>query len=631
VALVDMKRLTVLAMKRDQARLLQFLQRAGCVHIIPQAVEEAPSDSQLIKDRQQAEELQTRLRWAIGRLAKYDTEKQSMLKPLPLAPREALEQEDLGEALSVVSQVEELMRKTGELRGSETRYTQQAEQLEPWLGLDMPANKLRATATTRVFAGNASARKLAEVQQAWQGRPAIISLLSQKGDTATFYAVVHQSAAEEFVAALRQIAYQPAMPHISDLSPREQLDQINQHMDALKAEAAAIEKELSQLGVHLPRLRLAYEAVTARKERLSAMDLMAHTRSTVLLSGWVPGPSAPALLEALKKEFPEVQAVASDPGPEDDPPVLLHNNAVVRPYEAVVSGFALPKNGTMDPTSVMMPFFACFFGMMVSDAGYGIMMALLIPILVKLLKPSEGAKRIFWIICGGGVFTVFWGAMYNTWFGFSPWPSVFDPVNNSLPVMGLCIGLGALHLFAGLMVGAAQNFRNKDPMSAIYDQFSWMFLIIGLGLLMLPQTAEIGKWMAIVSAGIILVTAGRSKSKNPIKRLISGLGALYGITGWISDLLSYMRLFGMGLATGVIGMVINQLVGMLTGGGIIGLLIGAVVFVGAHLFNAAINILGAYVHSARLQYIEFFGKFYEEGGKPFKPLRFAPRYVRIHE
>ena len=159
-----------------------------------------------------------------------------------------------------------------------------------------------------------------------------------------------------------------------------------------------------------------------------------------------------------------------------------------------------------------------------------------------------------------------------------------------------------------------------------------MLLIVGLGLLALPQTAAIGKWMAITGAAIVVLTAGRNKTKNPIKRVISGLGALYGVTGWISDLLSYMRLFGMGLATGVIGMVINQLVGMMTaGGGIISLILGAVVFVGAHLFNAAINILGAYVHACRLQYIEFFGKFYAEGGKPFQPLRFSPRHVRVKD
>ncbi|MEG2355508.1 MAG: V-type ATP synthase subunit I, partial [Clostridia bacterium] len=130
---------------------------------------------------------------------------------------------------------------------------------------------------------------------------------------------------------------------------------------------------------------------------------------------------------------------------------------------------------------------------------------------------------------------------------------------------------------------------------------------------------------------IILVTAGREKSKNPFKRLISGLGALYGITSWVSDLLSYMRLFGMGLATGVIGMVINQLVGMVFASGPIGIVLGSALFVGGHLFNAGINILGAYVHSCRLQYIEFFGKFYEDGGKPFKPLATTNRYCYIKE
>ena len=356
---------------------------------------------------------------------------------------------------------------------------------------------------------------------------------------------------------------------------------------------------------------------------------MAHTGSTSLLSGWVPKPLAASLQTKIETEFPGAQVSLRDPEAGEEPPVLLHNHKVVSPYEAVISGFALPAYTALDPTAVMMPFFACFFGMMVSDAGYGLVMAILVPILIKLMQPSQGARRIFWIIAGGGLATLVWGALYNTWFGFGPWPSVFDPVNNSLPVMAVCIGIGALHLFTGLMLGAVQNFRKGQPLSALFDQFSWMLLIIGLGLLLLPATAVIGKWMALAGAAIIVVTAGREKSNNPIKRLVSGLGALYGVTGWISDLLSYMRLFGMGLATGVIGMVINQLVGMIMGGGIIGYVIGAVVFVGAHLFNAAINILGAYVHACRLQYIEFFGKFYEEGGKPFKPLRLEPRYLRI--
>jgi V/A-type H+-transporting ATPase subunit I len=202
-------------------------------------------------------------------------------------------------------------------------------------------------------------------------------------------------------------------------------------------------------------------------------------------------------------------------------------------------------------------------------------------------------------------------------------------MNNAMPVMMICIALGAVHLFTGLGVAAYMNIRRGKPLDAVCDQLSWFMLVVGLGLMLVAPAA--GKWGALAGAAIILVTAGRAKSKNPFKRLISGLGALYGVTSWVSDLLSYMRLFGMGLATGVIGMVINILVNMVFSAGPVGWVIGAGLFVGGHLFNLAINTLGAYVHSGRLQYIEFFGKFYEDGGKPFMPLTQTNRYVYITE
>ena len=185
-----------------------------------------------------------------------------------------------------------------------------------------------------------------------------------------------------------------------------------------------------------------------------------------------------------------------------------------------------------------------------------------------------------------------------------------------------------IHLFAGVLAGAYQNIKNGDVIAAISDNISWLILLTGLGLLLLPSTAEIGKYLALIGCGIIIVMTGRDK-KNPIKRLISGFGALYGITSWVSDILSYMRLFGMGLATGVIGMVFNLLIGMLWSGGIVAKIIAAVVFVVCHLFNLGINALGAYVHGCRLQYIEFFSKFYDDGGKAFKPLNMKTRYVSI--
>lgn len=630
MAIVDMQHLSILLMKRDEEALLALLQRAGCVQFVDHSVQDqaqATSDGH----RERVEEQLGRIKWAINRLMKYSTQKQSMFTPLPLAQRSAIESEDLSDILPVIEQLEHLEKQAGELRGHQTRLAQTEEQLRPWLALDASMDELASTSSTRTWTGQAPNRGFLQLVETWQGRPVIISQLSQQRDTVYFYAVAHQSVVEDFLSSLRAIGFQPAAPLSGSLTPKQQLDKVEQEAQSLQGKNEHIQREIEQLSSHVPALKLAYESLSAAQSRQEAKQLITQSQSTALMSGWVPKHIAPALVEEIQKQFPSAQTALRDPQEGEEPPVLLRNNAITRPYEAVVSGFTLPAPGALDPTSMMMPFFACFFGMMVSDAGYGLVMALLIPILIKVMQPSEGGRKIFWIIGGGGLATVLWGALYNTWFGFGPWPSLLDPVNDSLPVMAVCIGIGALHLFTGLGMGAYQNIKKGDFKSAVYDQVSWALLVVGLGLLALPQTAEIGKWMAIIGAVIVTLFAGRDKSKNPIKRVISGLGALYGVTGWISDLLSYMRLFGMGLATGVIGMVINQLVGMIMGGGIIGIIIGSVVFVGAHLFNAAINILGAYVHACRLQYIEFFGKFFEEGGKPFKPLRFAPRYVRIHE
>ena len=332
----------------------------------------------------------------------------------------------------------------------------------------------------------------------------------------------------------------------------------------------------------------------------------------------------------LRKVSPTVALEFYDPLEGEEPPVLLHNPKIATPFESVVSGFALPKSNSFDPTTIMMPFFVNFMGMMVSDAGYGLMMAILFPILIKLRKPAPGTRRLMWILMAAGIATLFWGAMYNTWFGFAPFPSVFNPVENAMPVMLLCIVLGAIHLFVGLGVAAYMNIKRGKWLDAVFDQLSWAMVIIGLAVMVLVNT-QIGQWTALAGVAIILYSAGRHKSKNPFKRLLSGLGALYGITGWISDLLSYMRLFGMGIATGVFGMVINILIGMLMQSGIIGIIFGAVIFVVGHMLNLAINTLGAYVHSCRLQYIEFFSKFYEDGGKPFVPLSETSRYVYVRD
>ncbi len=631
MAIAEMKRIGLIIMRRDHDRLLKFAQRLGCVQVTQT---EVPEELMLRKESARAAEIEAeiaRYQWAIRKLVKYDPVKQSMFSALPEVSVDDLEGSDLKGAEQVIQQAEELERRAGDLRGQESRLHVAIEQLTPWLQLDIPTEINHNTQSVTIFTGTVTANGLKELMAAWSGQAAVIRALEPVKDLQHFWAAVYLPEATRFLQDLQEIGFQQISLPEGQGTPQAQREAAEKALEALAEKQKALEEDLRKLAEQLPVLRLGYETLKAEYAREEAQGRMAHTATASLLQGWVPALAAPGVEAAIKERFPEAAISFFDPQEGEEPPVLLRNHPVTAPFESIITGFSMPHPSSLDPTAVMMPFFACFFGMMVSDAGYGLMMALLVPILIKLMKPSKGGRKLFWIVGIGGIFTVFWGAMYNTWFGFAPWPTVFDPVNNSLPVMALCIGLGALHLFTGLGLGAYLNIRRGQFLDAIYDQFSWFSLVVGLGLLLLPQTAELGKWMALAGAGIILVTAGRGKSNNPFKRLLSGLGALYNVSGWLSDLLSYMRLFGMGLATGVIGMVINLLVGMVMQNGIIGIIIGIPLFVGGHLFNAAINVLGAYVHSSRLQYIEFFGKFYEEGGTAFMPLGYSPRYVRVQD
>ncbi len=634
MAIVEMKHVDMLALLRDKQPLLRAIQKMGCFQITRQQTdEETFSPAKADRELPTLEETLTRIDWAITKLHRYDTAKKPFLSDIPaIDEREA---EDILSRLPAAQQtiqtLETLERRAGDLRGQSARIDAAREQLLPWQSLNVPLHEVHDTRSTVQMIGTVPKEAL----DAWLAQENLSDLcylreVSQQRDQACVYLVLHRSCKDPVLQALKEIGF-------AQVNLREVYETAADRIKALDAEQAEVErhrldtdKRIQALAEHVGTLRQLYDLLSSKRERLRAMNRLTESDKTFFLQGWVPAPLEQKVEEGLKKVSPTVALDFYDAREGEEIPVLLHNPKLATPFESVVSGFSLPAPGSFDPTAVMMPFFVNFMGMMISDAGYGLMMAVIIPILIMARKPAPGTRRLMWILTAAGVASLFWGAMYNSWFGFAPWPTVFDPVKNAMPVMMVCVALGAVHLFMGLGVAAYMNIRQGKWLDAVFDQLSWAMIIIGLGLMAILGT-PVGQWMALAGAAIIIYSAGRHKSKNPFKRLISGLGALYGITGWISDLLSYMRLFGMGIATGVIGMVINILIGMVMQSGIVGIVLGSIVFVGGHLFNAAINTLGAYVHSCRLQYIEFFSKFYEDGGKPFMPLKETSRYVYVRD
>lgn len=625
MALIKMKRFHMLAMQEDEQKLLKVLQGLGCVEISSAGMEE-PGHIEL-----QANPDLERVKWAIGFLNKHSSRKQPLFaSDVYLSSTEAQSILDEKSALlDIVVKAEQIEKEQGKLLSDHLKLDATIEELSPWVDLDLALDSFQDTAYTQSMLGYLPSQALPSVQEAVESENILLyyTVVSERAGSSFLALLLHKDDVQRGLKLLKDKGFAQVSLK-SKSTAKEQIAALQSQREGLREQSLSLQTGLQDLAQHLPKLERLYDLLSIEQQRAEQRSKLYQTSSSFYIKGWIPENAVERASKALKKASPTVELEILEPEEGDTPPVLMHNNRVATPFESVIKGFSYPSPEGIDPTALMMPFFANFFGMMLSDAGYGLVLAIALPLLIKFFNPKLSTKNMFILLTWGAGFTVLWGALYNTWFGFAPFPAVFNPVEDPMPVMMVCIAMGAIHLFAGLFAAAYMNAKKGDFKAVIFDQLSWAILLIGLGLLVVPSLSSIGQVLALLGAAIIILTAGRN-NKNLLGRLMGGFGALYGITGWISDLLSYMRLFGMGLATGVIGQVINILVGMVFESGILGMIIGAVLFVGAHTFNLGINALGAYVHSCRLQYIEFFGKFYEDGGRPFDPLRENTRYIQI--
>ncbi len=647
MAIVDIKKITLLAAKGDKESILHALQRLRCVQIMPLA--DADLAARVQSNGQKSEELTaeiTRISWAIKVLDAYaQPEKKGMMAsfaPKPVAHAKDVDavlarKEDL---MRTVQTAEACERTTGELRTREARIDATRDLYIPWLGLDVPLDRLGQSRATDTWLTILPEKHWQSLQDACAEAKLPMECMAVSIHQHQVHALMicHRSVRGDVDALLRDAeATQVSLPATHG-TVTACLEALEKDRAALIQERDALAVQWITLATDVGELKLLHDVLQAEAARDEAFGRVALTQETFFLQAWAPADRVDAITERLRKASPTCAITSEAPDQDEKPPTLLRNRRAVEPFEAVIENFSLPDPRSVDPTFIMAPFFACFFGMMVSDAGYGLVMAILVPLAMHFMKPKGGMRKMMLVVGIGGLLTLIWGALFDTWFGASIFEKapLLNPMTQPLEMMGLCLGFGAIHLFTAAAIGAYKNFKRGEVLAGIVDQICWVALVLGLVMLILPQTAAIGQWMALGSTLAILLFTKRGV-KNPLKRIMGGLGSLYGITSWLSDLLSYARLFGMGLATGVIGMVINMLAGMVIGHpslsvvSIIRLLIGVLILAGGHTFNLGINALGAYVHACRLQYIEFFNKFYEDGGDPFRPLDTAARYVQFSD
>ncbi|MGY3748604.1 V-type ATP synthase subunit I [Vagococcus acidifermentans] len=415
---------------------------------------------------------------------------------------------------------------------------------------------------------------------------------------------------------------------------KELHDQLNQLIEKRKN----IEETLGNIGNYREELQLYYEYLNNEMLRYETSEKFLKSADTTRIDGWIFTSETEKFIQLLEDITDNhfVVDITETPSDSEDVPIKLKNNRLVQAFEGITNMYSLPKYNEVDPTPLFTPFYAIFFGMMLGDVGYGLLMGLVTFLVLKFGTFKEGTANFIRFLMYLSVPTTLIGWAYGSFFGgVVPIKGILDINKDFMTVLVFSICFGLFHLFFGLAVKGYLFFKWKHPWYILFDVIFW-YMALGGAIILVSQMftpllapyTQVGWIILIVGMVGIVLTNGRD-AKTPFGKLASGLYSLYGITGYIGDVLSYSRLMALGLAGASIGFAFNLIVEMLSGFGIIGMLAGAIVFVGGHAFNMGISGLSSYVHSARLTYVEFFDKFYTGGGKRFHEFRSPNTYINI--
>lgn len=634
--IVKMKRLTLIALREEEQEILKALQALAAVQVI-ETRETSSEDPALLS----AQDDVSRLTGAMSILKPY-AKKPSILKA---KPEESLDSvlAQLPKARSIAEKLEALERQKASLRAEKDKCRAEADQLMPFASLDFPMEQIASTRSIHIFAGFLKVENLDGLSAL--GESAAIETYGGEKQRAVLIAVPlsHTKEAEQILKSLDFAEFTfPASPR----TPAAQIAAMEERIREMEAEEAKIEEQLSALAAERQVIAEGLDASVIERDRTAAGSMTQKTASVFILEGWMSADKEEEVRRAVATVTDAYALTLRDAEEDEIPPVLVANSRVAEPFEAVQNLYSRPAPGSIDGTPFMTPFYILLFGMMVSDTGYGLVLALGALLFLRIAKPTGMMGQLTRVILWGGISTVIWGFLIGTFCGMSwnellfgsaegPFPLILDPMNDPINMLFLCFGLGLVHIFTGMIIKIYMCLRDGDWQTAVFDNMTWIVIIIGLLLLLaVPGAETVGGVLAAVGALLILVMKGRGK-KNPLKRAASGLGELYQVTSFLSDVLSYARLFALGIATGVIGSVFNQLGAMLMSADALILkifltILAVCLLIALHLFNIGINTLGAFVHCARLQYVEFYGKFYEPGGREFRPLGYRTRSVKLN-
>lgn len=646
--IVKMSKITLLGMEEQRKALINSLMELGAVEIraIGEKEYEDVAQHPVVQDELSSIEGSIAdVNAALESLNKYCPEKKGLFqsrREITISEFDKIvdNKDRIRETIKQVKEQEEYLI---QLKAEENRLNNIYSSLLPWGKLLSPLH-ISGTQKTGFQLGTIPSVidcELIETELYETAPYSKIDRIHSDKDQHYVYVLFHKDMEQECSSYLKSRGFnRAAFPGLSGTVP-ENLEILRKRLKELSVEREYTIEQIKSLKDTRKSIEVLYDAIGMEQGRIMAAGKVLKTKKAFLIKGWIPEKLAVYAKEWLETQY-TVSVEVTEPEEDEEFPVLLENKGMAEAAEPVTTMYSLPNSREIDPNTVLAPFFILFFGLMLSDGGYGIIMALLAGFFLKRFKLEAGNRKFMKLMFYCGISTIFWGAMFGGWFGieaFVPYAAWFNMVEDPELMLSWSLLFGVIHMFVGLGVRAANLLRRKKYLDALFDAGFWYIFFTGFVLYLLPfvpkvdkvkvaPLVNIGQYILIIGAVLLILTQGRHK-KNIIGKFFGGISRLYDLIGFMSDVLSYSRLMALGLATSIIASIVNQMSVMFDFPIVLKIIFALGILIVGHAINFAINALGAYVHSCRLQYLEFFGKFFAGGGVAFNPLKANTKYIII--
>ncbi len=660
MAVVEMKKLRLVGLARECDKVMDTLSKSGVFEVCP------TKDLSVGKrgfDRSHLDRLigkQVKAAFAIDYLGKLDSEgvdlaierekaikKKINVEPFPYKSqakykgRRIITQADFYdggakeyELLAVADSLEQINFRRLEIKSELVRLSYKLVSLEPFGGFPLKFSDIRDTrSTSRLLVYSESSVANCERLEKCDFPSYVYDCKASKGTLLSI--IVLKEDRERALDALSSAGFS-LVEFTGDMTAKELVDDTRKRMDELKKEDFEAFKEGLNYVKYLGDLQILYDYLGLEIEKSQAESGFVRTESTFVVEGWLPSSYADEVLAEIKGKTENVCAFLTAPEKEDAPPTLLSNPRLIAPFEEITNLYSPPAYGELDPNPFMAVFFFIFYGFMMADAGYGAVMTIAALVILNVFKLEKGSSRLIALIGICGISTVFWGVMFGGLFGIEGVPALwFNPLEEPLLMFGLSLGLGVVQVVFGYGLYAYKAFKRKQYFAGIVDVLFKITIIVGVGLILLNLLLDLPSafttaGIAVIAASLvgIIATAGHN-SPTVGGKIAGGFAGIYDLVNLLSDILSYARLFGLALASAAIALAFNTLGSLFFGLPVVGYVLGIIVLIPLHVFNLGLGLLSGYVHNARLQFIEFYNKFYDGGGRLFSPMGEKTKYIRF--